>query len=40
MELNIYLVGVLALESRLKSFYPNLQPVRASNTDFNQFQFF
>lgn len=40
MELNVYLVGVLALEPRLKSIYPNLQPVRASNTDFNQFQFF
>lgn len=40
MELNMYLVGVLALEPRLKSIYPNLQPVRASNTDFNQFQFF
>lgn len=40
MELNVYLIGVLALESRLNSIYPNLQPVRASNTDFNQFQFF
>lgn len=40
MELNVYLIGVLALEPRLKSIYPNLQPVRASNTDFNQFQFF
>lgn len=40
VELNVYLIGVLALEPRLKSIYPNLQPVRASNTDFNQFQFF
>lgn len=40
MELNVYLVGGLASETRLKSLNPKLKPVKESPTDFNQFQFF
>ncbi|MEN2468162.1 hypothetical protein [Ornithinibacillus sp. JPR2-1] len=39
MELNIYLVGVLASESRLQEIHPNFLPVKALHSGFNQFQF-
>lgn len=39
MELNIYLVGALAEEKKLKEYHPNLLPVKQT-LQFNQFQFF
>lgn len=39
MELNVYLVGVLADEKKLKEIHPNLSPVKQT-LQFNQFQFF
>lgn len=39
MELNVYLVGVLADEKKLKEIHPNLLPVKKA-LQFNQFQFF
>lgn len=39
MELNVYLVGTLADEKKLKENHPNLLPVKQT-LQFNQFQFF
>ncbi|MER1985735.1 MAG: hypothetical protein ABS948_07560 [Solibacillus sp.] len=39
MELDIYLVGALADDRKLKGFNPNLSPVKPTS-QFNQFQFF
>ncbi|RKJ55860.1 hypothetical protein D7X33_30485, partial [Butyricicoccus sp. 1XD8-22] len=39
MELNVYLVGALADEKKLKEIHPNLSPVKQT-LQFNQFQFF